>query len=216
VKLVSDRGAVRKAAFVVVDLQNDYCHPDGVYPRNALTCFSIDGVISATVSAVRRARQCNIPVIYVRMLWRTDAHGYPIDAGLIVEHSRPFLRTEGLRRGTWGAELVRELPLPDYEVEKTRYSGFHNTTLEPLLRGLGVETILLAGVITNMCVEATARDAFHRDFRVVVLRDCVSGFSRELHDSSLKTMSIFTRVETSDYIFDAYGSARTQAAVHDA
>jgi ureidoacrylate peracid hydrolase len=213
---VSDRVAKRNAAFVVVDLQNDYCHPDGVYPRNELTCFSMGGVISATVSAVRRARECNIPVIYLRMLWRTDAHGYPIDAGLIVEHSRPFLRNEGLRRGTWGAELIRELPPADYEVEKTRYSGFYNTTLEPLLRGIGVETILLAGVITNMCVEATARDAFHRDLRVVVLRDCVSGFSRELHDASLKTMSIFARVDMSDDVFNAYDSARTQAAVDDA
>jgi nicotinamidase-related amidase len=123
-----------------------------------------------------------------------------------VEHSRPFLRTEGLRRGTWGAEVVAEMPPPDYEVEKTRYSAFHNTSLEPLLRGLSVDTVMLAGVITNVCVEATARDAFHRDFRVVVLRDCVSGFSRELHDASLRTMAIFTRVETSVEAFEPYDS----------
>ena len=142
-----------------------------------------------------------IPVIYLRMAWNTDARGFPIDAGLIIEQSRPFIRTEGLRRGTWGAEVLAEMPPPDYVVEKTRYSGFHNTALEALLRGLGVDTIYLAGVITNMCVEATARDAFHRDFRFVVLSDCVSGFSRKLHDASLETWDRFGRVAASGDLF---------------
>jgi nicotinamidase-related amidase len=199
---VSDSAEALKPGLVVVDLQNDYCHPEGVYARNSFTCFSVCNVIERTAATVIRAKQSGIPVIYVRMMWRSDAHGYPIDAGLIVEHSRPFLRKEGLRRGTWGAEVVSEMPPPDYEVEKTRYSAFHNTSLEPLLRGLSVDTVMLAGVITNVCVEATARDAFHRDFRVVVLRDCVSGFNRELHDASLRTMAIFTRVTTSVEAFE--------------
>jgi ureidoacrylate peracid hydrolase len=94
------------------------------------------------------------------------------------------------------------MPPPDYVIEKTRYSGFHNTALEALLRGLDVSTIYLAGVITNMCVEATARDAFHRDFRFVVLSDCVSGFSRKLHDASLETLQIFGRVAASSDLFN--------------
>jgi ureidoacrylate peracid hydrolase len=187
-----------KRAFVVVDMQNDYCHTRGVYPRHGLNCFDMDSVVPATVAAVNACKTLAIPVIYLRMAWNTDVHGYPIDAGLIVEQSRPFIRVEGLRRGTWGAEALAEMPPPDYVIEKTRYSGFHNTALEALLRGLDVDTICLAGVITNMCVEATARDAFHRDFRFVVLSDCVSGFSRKLHDASLETMQIFGRVVASE------------------
>jgi ureidoacrylate peracid hydrolase len=190
--------AAGKSALVVVDMQNDYCHSRGVYPRNALKCFDMESVVAATARAVTACKERGIPVIYLRMAWNTDATGFPIDAGLIVEQSRPFVRTEGLRRGTWGAEVLEELPPPDYIVDKTRYSGFHNTGLEALLRGLRVETIYLAGVITNMCVEATARDAFHRDFRFVVMSDCVSGFSRKLHDASLETLQIFGRVKTSD------------------
>ena len=209
----SDRATLTNAALVIVDLQNDYCHPDGVYARNGLTCFSIDNVIRRSAAAVVWAKGAGLPVIFVRMMWRSDASGYPIDAGLIVEHSRPFLRKEGLRRGTWGAEIVSEMPTPDYEVEKTRYSAFHNTSLEPLLRGLAVETVVLAGVITNMCVEATARDAFHRDFRAIVLRDCVSGFNQELHDASLRTMAIFTRVMTSKEVLEAGDSVRVSDSV---
>ena len=191
----------RKGALVVVDMQNDYCNTRGVYPRHGLNCFDMNGVVSATVAAVTTCKTRAIPVIYLRMGWNTDAHGFPIDAGLIIEQSRPFIRTEGLRRGTWGAEVLAEMPPPDYVVEKTRYSGFHNTALDALLRGLDIDTIFLAGVITNMCVEATARDAFHRDFRFVVLSDCVSGFSRKLHDASLETLQIFGRVAASSDLF---------------
>jgi ureidoacrylate peracid hydrolase len=191
----------RKGALVVVDMQNDYCNERGVYPRHGLNCFEMNGVVPATVAAVTTCKTRAIPVIYLRMAWNTDAHGFPIDAGLIIEQSRPFIRTEGLRRGTWGAEVLAEMPPPDYVVEKTRYSGFHNTALDALLRGLDIDTIFLAGVITNMCVEATARDAFHRDFRFVVLSDCVSGFSRKLHDASLETLQIFGRVAASSDLF---------------
>jgi ureidoacrylate peracid hydrolase len=104
------------------------------------------------------------------------------------------------------------MPAPDYDIEKTRYSGFHNTHLDALLRGLGVDTVLLAGVITNMCVEATARDAFHRDFRFVVLSDCVSGFNPELHEASLKTLSIFGRVASSEELLRQLDAGEPLAA----
>ncbi len=201
-RAMTDTVPKRNAALVIVDMQNDYCHVRGAYPRHGLTCFAMDSVIQASVAAVAHCKQRGVPVIYLRMAWNTDSAGCPVDAGLIVEQSRPFLREEGLRRGTWGAEMLADMPPPDYVVEKTRYSGFHNTALEALLRGLGVDTIILAGVITNMCVEATARDAFHRDFRIVVLSDCVSGFSRKLHDASLETLKIFGQVTTSTDLFD--------------
>lgn len=189
-----------KTALVVVDMQNDYCHPEGTYPRHGLRCAALETVVPAVVKAVNRCKELGLPVIYLRMVWRTDSRGYPVDAGLIVDESRPFLRKEGLRAGTWGAKVLEELSPPDYEVEKPRYSGFYNTHLEGLLRGLGVETLLLAGVVTNVCVEATARDAFHRDFRIVILRDCVGAFVPELHEASLKTLSIFGRVIDSDEV----------------
>lgn len=199
-----------RPALVVVDMQNDYCDPRGVYSRNGLRCLDMDRVVPQVVKAVNSCKALRIPVVYLRMAWRVDADGVPVDAGLIIEYSRPFLRTEGLRRGSWGAEVLAEMPPPDYEIEKTRYSGFHNTPLEALLRGLRVETVLLAGVITNMCVEATARDAFHRDFRFVVLSDCVSGFHADLHEASLKTLSIFGRVANSEEVL---GQLRAEPAL---
>ena len=100
-----------KCALVVVDMQNDYCHPRGVYSRNDLKCFDIQSVVTATARAVTECKRRGIPVIYLRMAWNTDASGLPVDAGLIVEQSRPFIRTEGLRRGTWGVEVLEGFPV---------------------------------------------------------------------------------------------------------
>src|ERR1700730_2380521 len=176
-----------KEPLVVVDMQNDYCNAGGVYPRHGLKCFDMDRVVTATAAAVTACKTRAIPVIYLRMAWNTDARGFPIDAGLIIEQSRPFIRTEGLRRGTWGAEVLAEMPPPDYVIEKTRYSGFHNTALEALLRGLEVESIYPAGVIPNSCFGPPAPVPCPRASRFVVLSACVPAFSRKLHDASLET-----------------------------
>ncbi len=198
---MSDGPGGSRPAFVVVDMQNDYCHANGIYPRNGFKCFEIDATVGTTIATISRCKERRIPIVYVQMMWNSDAQGCPIDAGLIVDQSRPFLRDEGLRRGTWGVEMLAEMPAPDYSIEKTRYSGFHNTSLEALLRGLVVDTVILAGVVTNVCVEATARDAFHRDFRFVVLSDCVSAFNRKLHEASLENMQIFGRIVKSNHLF---------------
>lgn len=189
-----------RKAFVIVDMQNDYCHPDGAYPRHGLRCLSLESAVVATAAFAARCKRHGVPMIHLRMAFNVDKVNYPIDAGLIVETSRPFLRHEGLRRGTWGAEFLEEIPPGDYVIDKTRYSGFHNTALEALLRGLEVDTVMLAGVVTNVCVEATARDAFHRDFGFIVLRDCVAAFTAEAQEASLKTLQIFGRVATSEDI----------------
>lgn len=61
----------------------------------------------------------------------------------------------------------------DYIVDKTRYSAFYNTNMEVILRGLSVDTVVVCGVTTDMCVESTVRDAFYRDYRVVLVRNAI-------------------------------------------
>ena len=74
-----------KCVLVVVDMQNDYCHVDGTYSRNGLICFDMESVLRSSITAVETCKSRKIPVIYVRMVWNSDAQGHPIDAGLIVE-----------------------------------------------------------------------------------------------------------------------------------
>jgi ureidoacrylate peracid hydrolase len=76
-------------------------------------------------------------------------------------------------------------------VDKVRFDAFQWTSLEPLLRGLGVAELVLCGVVTNICVETTVRSAFMRDFPVTLLADCCAARTRRLHELSLEVLSSY-------------------------
>lgn len=191
-----------RTAVVVIDVQNDYCHPSGVFAQAGLRVDGLEELVSRINALVAAARAAGSPVIWVRMEWADDA-----EVGLLAERS-PFLRSAGLRQGTWGAELVDGLAVEpgDAQVSKARFSSFYDTTLEDTLRRLGVTTLVTAGVRTDFCVESTVRDAFFRDFDVVVAEDAVAGYFADLHDNSLRLMqTVFARVAPVDRVAAALG-----------
>lgn len=174
----------RTTALVVIDVQNDYCHPDGVFARAGLRVDDLDALTAQINRLAAKARERRDPVVWVKMVW--DG---PDDGGLLPRRS-PFLREEGLRRGTWGAELVDGLDVQpgDAIVEKTRFSAFYDTDLALALQDAAVTTLVVAGVRTDFCVESTVRDAMFRDLEVVVAREAVAGYVPDLHESSLRLM----------------------------
>ncbi|MFB4311263.1 cysteine hydrolase family protein [Actinomadura sp. GTD37] len=182
-------------ALLVIDMQNDYCHPDGVFAGAGLRVTGLDGLVRNVNTLAEAARSAGRPVIWVRMEWAEDA-----EVGLLAERS-PFLRERGLRRGTWGAELVAGLDRApgDHEIVKPRFDAFHRTGLDELLRDLGVRTLVFAGVRTDFCVESTVRAAFFRDLRAVVAREAVAGYVEDLHLNSLRLMgTVFADVVSAD------------------
>ncbi len=126
-------------------------------------------VVPCIAKLVSWARARSIPVIYV-----CDSHVPNIDKELKLWGPHAV-------RGTWGAEIIDELKPAgnDYVVFKRRYSGFFETDLDLLLRELGVDTVILTGVSTDVCVLHTAADAFFRGYEVVVVSDCVESFTEE-------------------------------------
>jgi len=177
-------GTAGGTALVVIDAQNDYCHPDGVFAKAGLRLDRPKQLVERINVLVRAARAGDRPVIWVRMEWSSDA-----DVGLLAQRSA-FLRGQGLRTGTWGSQLLEGLEHSpcDNVVVKPRFSAFYCTTLEALLDRLRVATIVVAGVRTDFCVESTVRDAFFRDLRVVVAEDAVAGYFDDLHRNSLRLM----------------------------
>lgn len=196
-----------QTALLVIDMQNDYCHPDGVFAQAGLRVAGLDDLVGHVNTLTAAARSAGRPVVWVRMEWARDA-----DVGLLAERS-PFLRASGLRRGTWGGELVAGLDRApdDHEITKPRFDAFHRTGLDGLLRDLGVGTIVVAGVRTDFCVESTVRAAFFRDLRAVVAREAVAGYFEDLHLGSLRLMgTVFAEVVSVDEAAGALaGAART-------
>jgi nicotinamidase-related amidase len=100
-------------------------------------------------------------------------------------------------------DVIEELmPSPgDLVVEKYGYGAFHGTPLSDLLRQRGVESLIVTGTVTQICVEETAREAFHHGFRTTLASDAVSSYAPDLHAATLKNFAMkFGWVDPSEHL----------------
>ena len=145
-----------------------------------------------------------IPIIFTRMVQRADFK----DAGLRLERRPALKEVDSLVAGTWDAELDPRMDVhpEDYILDKTRYSSFYNTNLEVILRGVAVDTLIICGVTTEICVESTIRDAYFRDFKIVVPEDAVAALDVARHQGTLLTIQYgFGTVTTTADVIDSLG-----------
>ena len=165
-----------KAALLVVDMQNDFVHPDGAFPIGGT-----QPVLENLSRLIPLFRSLGRPVFFTRHV--SDPETNPIE--LLVY---PGMARGGLRHGTWGWEIHPSLaPLPGEDViDKRRFDAFLGTDLEERLRSAGVEDLLVGGCQTQICVDTTARSASCRDFRVTLLSDACATRSPALHLPALQ------------------------------
>ncbi len=189
----------QSTAVLIIDVQNDFCLSDGVYSRNGLACPSIPELLEPLGGFLVEVKKMGVRLINIRTVYECDEGGSPLEAGLHLD-SRPFLRKEGLRPDSWGAKTVDCLPDFDDEVVKVRFSSFFGTSLEALLKHHCIETVVLTGVYTNYCVQATAFDAYQRNFRVVMAHDMMTTWDPDVHRGVLKGLSGFTNVTSAESV----------------
>jgi len=202
---------VNKMALLVIDMQNDLIKVKEE-PFNAVTKMAQSkGIIANTAKVVAAARRVGIPVIFIGHVHRKDnADVVATVTDLMLQGLAPPAR-EAMVEGTPGAQIVDELkPIAgDHVIWKRRSSAFYNTDLELMLRSRGVDTLIIAGVVTNGCVANTVRSARERDFNVIVLSDCIATMMPE--DDRYFIERAFPRegrVRTSDEIMKAISGAK--------
>jgi len=186
--------AANTRALLVVDMQNGFCHPEGSFPRIGMGLEGADVAVRNAAVAVAQARRAAIPVVFTRHVYRPGR----ADEGASLKQSSPALASvNGLADGFWDADVVDGLGCgpDDMVVDKARFDAFQWTSLEPLLRGLGVGELVICGVITNICVETTVRSAFMRDYPVTLLADCCAAKTRRLHELSLEVLASYQLAE---------------------
>lgn len=175
-----------RSALVVIDVQNDFCHPGGALHRIGKDLAAVIEMVPRLELLIESARAAEVVVVFVRTTH--DAHTDSIPwvnrlAMRIGDAATP--RT--CQTGTWGAEFYRVSPLPtELVVTKHRYSAFAGTELDQSLRGLGVESLLFAGVATDVCVESTLRDGLFADYYVAMVEDCCASYSEGSHVNSVR------------------------------
>jgi ureidoacrylate peracid hydrolase len=168
-------------ALVVVDMQNAYLSKGGYLDRVGFDVSTSGPVIETAASVLAAARTAGLFIVHLQNGFdplQTQAGGpsAPVwhkSNALKYMRANPAARGTLITYGTWDYEFVDALKPAAGEavVPKARYSGFAGTNLEQLLRARGVTTLLLVGVNTNVCVESTLRDAYHREFFAVMVPD---------------------------------------------
>jgi ureidoacrylate peracid hydrolase len=183
-----------KTAVVVVDVQNDFCSPDGALGKIGQPTQAAMDMIPNLQRLLTAARAAKAPVIFIQTI-HEDATDSEAWIGRLAGTSAQICR-----KNTWGAEFTDVAPLPSEPVViKHRYSAFINTRLDSVLRTLKIENLIMTGVSTNVCVESTARHGYMLDYHIVFLSDCTAAYSQEEHDMALYNMRThFGIVATAD------------------
>lgn len=178
-----------KSALLVVDMQKFFLEPTS--PTFTCGGLAILPTLKKLIAAFRRIRR---PLIFTRHVH----HPQGIDAGIMGWWWKGMCL-----EGSPESEIHEELaPLPHEKVIfKHRYSAFYNTDLETVLRCLKIEDLVICGVMTNLCCESTARDAYFRDFRVFFLADATGSINEEMHLASLLNLAFgFACVTTANRV----------------
>jgi len=182
-------------ALLVVDVQKEVLHPKGTLRGDLPTV--VDELLAGVRTLVDWARRQEIPVIWVRIAFRP---GY-VDAPRSIRETADEMAGR-LVDGSWGADIMDGVGKSDDDVVivKKRPSAFLGTELDLVLRGLGIECLVVAGTSTNWAVESTVRDADSLDYRVIVARDATGARMGDMHEPSLRTMA--TRYATVQSVSD--------------
>jgi ureidoacrylate peracid hydrolase len=191
---------MRSSAIIVIDMQNDFCDPKGACAKYGLDVSLTQDMIPRMQRFFARARDLGAQLIFVQCIHEssTDSETWLFRHGGVP---RPLCR-----KGTWGADFCGVAPQgTEPVVIKHRYSAFIGTRLESVLKTLGIRTLIMTGVGTNVCVESTARDGFMLDYNVVFLSDCTATGTLEAHEATLSNMrNHFGTVATSDEVLAAW------------
>lgn len=179
-----------KTACLVIDMQNDFCHPAGWLASIGVDVQPARSPIEPLAQFLPILRQATVPILWVNWGNRPDLlnispalrHVYnPTGSGVGLTDPLPKNGAPVLTKGSWAAAIVDELPQEsgDIGVDKYRMSGFWDTPLDSILRNLGKTTLLFAGVNADQCVLCTLQDANFLGYDCILLRDCTATTSPE-------------------------------------
>ncbi len=182
-------------ALLLCDLQNDFIHPDGAYARGGQGAAAIAALPDRLAPLAKALRARGGLVLATHFTLFPGRGGEPMIAPHLKQ-LRPFLKRGDFMPGSWGQATVDALQPLDGAVEKVAYSAFYMTRLEWLLRKLGVENLIVAGIVTNGGVASTVRDAHVREFGLTVLEDGCAAFSPEIHATAIAALKPVARIAT--------------------
>ncbi|GAA3946604.1 cysteine hydrolase family protein [Actinoplanes auranticolor] len=172
-------------AVVLIEYQNEFVSEGGVLHNAVAPVMDKTGMLANTIALVDAARAAGVTIMHAPI---TFAPGY----GELSRHPYGILKGvvdgNAFVAGTWGAAIVEDLTPAEGDIlieGKRGLDTFASTNLDFILRSRGITTVILAGFLTNCCVESTMRSAYENGYRVITLTDCTAATSAEEHDNAI-------------------------------
>ncbi len=182
-------------ALMLVDMQNDFLHPNGAYGRAGQASADIAALADRLQPVANALRAAGGWIVSTQFTLVPGKDGEPFISPHL-QKLRPFLGKGDFSPGAFGHQLIDQLQPADLSVEKIAFSAFYQSRLEWLLHRAKIHTIIFAGIVTNGGVASTLRDAHVRDFDNIVLEDGCAAFSEMAHKSAIDSMSTIAQVAT--------------------
>ena len=205
-----------KTALLVIDMQRDFLDPRGYGAKAGLAIKPLQGAIGPVSRLLDAARAAGLMIVHTREGHVPDLSDCPPykrarsrNAGAEIGSAGPLGRL--LVRGEPGHDFIDDLrpAAGEIVIDKPGYSAFAHTDLDHRLRVRGIDTLLLSGITTEVCVSSTLRDAVDRGYQCITIEDACASGSRDLHDAALRMIAveggIFGIVSSSDKIAAALG-----------
>jgi nicotinamidase-related amidase len=181
-----------KPALLIVDMQNDF-----VRVGAPMEVPQARDTISQHQQLIQHFRRSRLPIVYTRflagperrLLWEFSPKLAPPILACQAGHRRFY---SDIHKTLECIEIIDELaPKPeDVVIDKLGYGAFHGTKLDDALRQQGVESLVVTGTVTQICVEETAREAFHYGYKTTLVSDAVSSYLPDLHAATLKNFGL--------------------------
>lgn len=202
---------------LVVDLQNDYCHPEGALAKTGLNVVPLEAVIKPVNAMIGNLRRLGAPVIFLQSIY-TSTSGSFLQPAMARHGARSWnglgVDVPFVREGHWGSELHAALDVAptDCIVTKRHYDGFFNSELGQVLQKLpDVRTMVVMGVTSDVCVMFTSQEAFQRGYDVIVPEHCVDSYEADRHAAALKVLNrTIGRVLPESTVIDEVAKVQTR------
>jgi len=192
----------KKTALLIIDMQKHFLDGKNDFFAGVRKQVAQANVIDNTAKVLKAARAAKLPVCHITTGHRADRS----DVVPTITDMQSTAKLPLLAEGSPAAEIVDKLRPVAREsiVFKRRHGAFYQTDLDMLLKTRGVDTLLFAGILTDVCVAITFYQARMRDYHVVLLSDCCASSTKERHDYFIENMfPRHARVRTSEQIIEA-------------
>ena len=182
-------------ALVLVDMQNDFLHPDGAYGRAGQKSADMAALVPRLKGMCEHMRAVGGWIVSTHFTLVPGRGGEPFISPHL-KALRPFLGRGDFVPGSFGHGLIDALQPADLSVSKVAFSAFYQSRLQWVLNRAGIRTLVFGGIVTGGGVASTVRDGHVRDFECIVLDDGCAAFSVEAHEAAIKSLAAIAAVTT--------------------